>query len=90
MSKMRREQVGPSAGQRSGGTDKAASGAEVTRLSLGRTSRDGGVPVGPGMEGFRWSGRRQDLLMTGPGVGEKARRSRQGHPGLRLEPLGGW
>lgn len=47
MSKMRWEEVGPSADQWSGGTDKAASGAEVTRLSLGRTSGDGGVPVGP-------------------------------------------
>ena len=44
---MRREQVRPSADQWSGGTDKAASGAEVTWLSLGRTSGDGGVPVGP-------------------------------------------
>lgn len=48
--------------------------AEVTRLS-----GDGGIPVGPR------SGRPQDLLMTGQGVGEKARRSRQGHPGSRLE-----
>lgn len=67
MSKVRRDPVGPSAGQRSGGTDTAATGAEGTRLSLGRDEQGGGIPVGPP------EGRRQDLLMTGPGVREKDR-----------------
>lgn len=75
MSKMRWEEVGPSADQWSGGTDKAASGAEVKRLSLGRTSGDGGVPVGP-LE--RTPAGPTDDWVRG---GEKAQRSRQGHPG---------
>lgn len=73
MSKVRRDPVGPSSGQRSGGTDTAAAGAEGTRLSLGRDEGGGGMR---GVEGFRWvppEGRRQDLLMTGPGVEEKDR-----------------